>query len=54
MVIPDTFNCFVNNVVPVTVPIPAILNVPPTGVTSSKVSTYVLTAFCVETLVSLF
>ena len=54
VVTPETFNCFVKCVVPVTVDIPATLNVPPTGVTPSKVSTYVLTAFCVETLVSLF
>ena len=40
--------------VPVTVEIPATVNVPPTGVISSSVSTYVLTAFCVETFVSLF
>ena len=52
--IPDTFNCFVKRVVPVTVDIPANVNVPPSGVIPSNVSTYVLTAFCVETLLSLF
>ena len=40
--------------VPVTVEIPVTVNVPPTGVVPSNVSTYVLTAFCVETFVSLF
>ena len=45
VVTPETFNCFVKCVVPVTVDIPATLNVPPTGVTPSRVSTYVYTAF---------
>ena len=37
--IPDALICFVKNVVPVTVDIPANVNVPPTGVIPSKVST---------------
>ena len=39
VVIPETFNCFVKNVVPVTVDIPATVNVPPSGTTPSRVST---------------
>ena len=39
VVTPDTFNCLVKKVVPVTVEIPATVNNPPSGTTPSKVST---------------